>query len=78
MWPRPEVEVPGQSQQNAFMRWVIFMNLTVYPLGSFPAIFFFYVINYFLYSGDAPIYTSRFDYLCDDLFESLFDFFEYL
>ena len=58
MWPRPQVDVPGHAQQSAFMRWVIFMNLTVYPLGSFPAIFFFYVINYFLYSGDAPIYTS--------------------
>ncbi|TMW66900.1 hypothetical protein Poli38472_012016 [Pythium oligandrum] len=57
-WMPPHVELPPPRKYNRFMRWVFFMNLTVYPIGSFPAIFFFYVTAYFLYSGNAPIYTS--------------------
>uniref|UniRef100_A0AAV1V559 PH domain-containing protein n=1 Tax=Peronospora matthiolae TaxID=2874970 RepID=A0AAV1V559_9STRA len=57
-WPQPEVELPPKRKINKFMRWVFFINLTVYPIGSFPAIFFFYVTTYFLYTGQAPIYTS--------------------
>uniref|UniRef100_K3WNF4 PH domain-containing protein n=1 Tax=Globisporangium ultimum (strain ATCC 200006 / CBS 805.95 / DAOM BR144) TaxID=431595 RepID=K3WNF4_GLOUD len=57
-WPSPVVELPPPRKINKFMRWVFFMNLTVYPIGSFPAIFFFYVTGYFLYTGNAPIYTS--------------------
>lgn len=57
-WAPPKVELPPSRKINKFMRWVFFMNLTVYPLGSFPALFFFYVTGYFLYTGNAPIYTS--------------------
>ena len=57
-WLRPVVEVPKKRKVNRFMKWVIFMNLTIYPIGSIPALFFFYIIGYFLYSGLAPIYTS--------------------
>lgn len=57
-WASPAVELPPPRKINKFMRWVFFMNLTVYPIGSFPAIFFFYITGYFLYTGNAPIYTS--------------------
>lgn len=57
-WNPPKVELPKPRKVNRFMRWVFYMNLTVYPIGSFPAIFFFYITGYFLYSGNAPIYTS--------------------
>ncbi|DAZ93465.1 TPA: hypothetical protein N0F65_006524 [Lagenidium giganteum] len=57
-WTPPRVELPKPRKINRFMRWVFFMNLTVYPIGSFPAIFFFYITGHFLYSGNAPIYTS--------------------
>ncbi|KAJ0410858.1 hypothetical protein ATCC90586_007894 [Pythium insidiosum] len=57
-WTPPTVELPKPRKINRFMRWVFFMNLTIYPIGSFPAIFFFYITGYFLYSGNAPIYTS--------------------
>ncbi|TYZ59982.1 hypothetical protein PybrP1_002157 [[Pythium] brassicae (nom. inval.)] len=57
-WSPPQVELPPPRKINRFMRWVFFMNLTVYPIGSFPAIFFFYITAYFLYTGNAPIYTS--------------------
>ncbi|CAI5745564.1 unnamed protein product [Peronospora destructor] len=57
-WTPPQVELPPKRKINKFMRWVFFMNLTVYPIGSFPAIFFFYITGYFLYTGQAPIYTS--------------------
>ena len=57
-WQPPHVELPQPRKYSRFMRWVFYMNLTVYPIGSFPALFFFYVTGYFLYSGNAPIYTS--------------------
>ncbi|KAE8886152.1 hypothetical protein PF003_g29933 [Phytophthora fragariae] len=57
-WTPPQVELPPKRKINKFMRWVFFMNLTVYPIGSFPAIFFFYITGYFLYTGQAAIYTS--------------------
>ncbi|CAK4094892.1 unnamed protein product [Aphanomyces euteiches] len=57
-WKPPEVELPPPRKVNGFMRWVFFMNLTIYPLGSFPALFFFYITGYFLFSGNAPIYTA--------------------
>lgn len=57
-WVPPQVELPPPRKFNRFMRWVFFMNLTVYPIGSFPALFCFYVTAYFLYSGNAPVYTS--------------------
>ncbi|KAH7489060.1 Cellulose synthase catalytic subunit A [UDP-forming] [Phytophthora ramorum] len=56
-WTPPQVELPPKRKINKFMRWIFFMNLTVYPIGSFPAIFF-YITGYFLYTGQAPIYTS--------------------
>lgn len=57
-WAPPQVELPPPRKYSRFMRWVFFMNLTVYPIGSFPALFFFYCTGFFLYSGQAPIYTS--------------------
>ena len=57
-WLKPKVDIPKKRKVNHFMKWVIFKNLTIYPIGSIPALFFFYVTIYFLYSGLAPIYTS--------------------
>ncbi|OQR97654.1 cellulose synthase 4 [Achlya hypogyna] len=57
-WTPPTVALPPPRKVNRFMRWVFFMNLTIYPIGSFPALFFFYITGYFLYSGNAPIYTA--------------------
>lgn len=57
-WNPPVVQLPKKRKINPFMRVVFFLNLTIYPLGSFPALFFFYCTAYFLYSGNAPIYTA--------------------
>ncbi|RHY57953.1 hypothetical protein DYB34_000226 [Aphanomyces astaci] len=56
--PPADIELPPPRKVNGFMRWVFFMNLTIYPIGSFPALFFFYITGYFLFSGNAPIYTA--------------------
>ncbi|DBA03012.1 TPA: hypothetical protein N0F65_003200 [Lagenidium giganteum] len=57
-WKLPEVNVPKYHKPNKFMRWVFYINGTLYPLGSISAVIFFYITIYFLYSGNAPIYMA--------------------
>lgn len=59
-WKRPKVPLPAVLKKNkhSFMRRVFYLNSTLYPLGSFSAILFYYVTIYFLYSGYAPIYMA--------------------
>lgn len=58
-WKRPHVEVPRNTGKNdKFMKRVFFLNNTIYPLGSYCALSFYYVTLYFLYSGMAPIYLN--------------------
>ncbi|GLE03066.1 hypothetical protein PINS_up011945 [Pythium insidiosum] len=57
-WKKPEVDVPTYNKPAKFMRFVFYINGTLYPLGSISAVIFFYVTLYFLFSGYAPIYMS--------------------
>lgn len=58
-WKFPAVTLPNHYKPNHFMRKVFYYNATLYPLGSFPAIFFYYITLYFLYTGLAPIYMAN-------------------
>lgn len=57
-WKRPEVALPQNPRRNKFMKKVMFLNNTIYPIGSFAAILFYYITIYFLYTGYAPIYLG--------------------
>ena len=57
-WKRPTVALPAPSKTSKFMKKVFYYNNTIYPIGSFPALLFYYIILYFLFSGYAPIYLG--------------------
>lgn len=57
-WKRPECAIPKYRRSSNFMRNVFYFNCTMYPLGAFSALFFYYITIYFLYTGYAPIYMA--------------------
>merc|ERR1711920_754303 len=56
-WRRPNTALPKVSKkdEHKFMKKVFSLNCTLYPMGSFSALLFYYVTLYFLYTGYAPI-----------------------
>lgn len=57
-WKRPGFTVPKNGKKNKFMRKIFYWNNTIYPIGSFSAILFYYITLYFLYTGYAPIFLG--------------------
>ena len=56
---RPVVELPphfaAKRKASGFMHKVFYLNSTIYPIGSFSALLFYYITLYFLFTGLAPI-----------------------